>query len=553
MNVARLPRLVFAMLVSAVAVAVAGPAGAADAPPARTGLRAAVDVTAMDLDVVATAKDGRPVTDLTRAEISVAVDGKPVSLDYFVRVEAGQLHGPDLATASPDLILQTTAAGPERFLPRQFLVFFDDEHLLPFERKRVLEGLRDFVTRLSPSDAMAILAYNVSTHVFVPFTNSKEDLLGGLSRLEKMPPRGLHWDVQYRQSIQEARRYSPFTPRGQNARDSLVRNWGAQAWARDKGTLDEFRRAVEALGARSGKRVLLYVSHGMELRPGQSFAQALGGTALNQFDYSIQNPYRAVLDAANRAGITIHALDARGLATDVDAGESEPPAIDPFLANANRRELLAGFAAETGGVLVENRNSFAPALDQIYRESASYYAVGVTLASLDAKKPRHDVKVSTSRPGVTVRTRRGYTPLTAADAARDRMEMSLITPDAGGDFAVALRTEAPRKGGGLGRRVVPFAVVVPLSSLTFLDESGKKKAVVELSLAAVEDKGSRSDPVTDRREIVVSPEVLAKSAGEPFVYRGEFKSRTGNMRFVATVRDVATNRIGVGSVSVRVE
>jgi hypothetical protein len=59
--------------------------------------------------------------------------------------------------------------------------------------------------------------------------------------------------------------------------------------------------------------------------------------------------------------------------------------------------------------------------------------------------------------------------------------------------------------------------------------------------------------VTDRREIVVSPEVLAKSAGEPFVYRGEFKSRTGNMRFVATVRDVATNRIGVGSVSVRVE
>ncbi len=553
MNVARFPRLVFAIVVSTAIVAGAGQAGTADAPPARTGLRAALDVTAMDLDVVATAKDGRPVTDLTRAEISVAVDGKPVALDYFVRVEAGQLHGPDLATASPDLILQTTLAGPERYLPRQFLVFFDDEHLLPFERKRVLEGLRDFVTRLSPSDAMAILAYNVSTHVFVPFTNSKEDLLGGLARLEKEAPRGLHWDLEYRQSIQEARRYSPFTQRGQSARDSIVRNWGAQAWARDKGTLDEFRRAVEALGARSGKRVLLYVSHGMELRPGQSLAQALGGTALNQFDYSILGPYRAVLDAANRAGITIHALDARGLATDVDAGESDPPAIDPFLANANRRELLAGFADETGGVLVQNRNMFGPALDQIYRESASYYAIGVTLASLDAKKQRHDVKVSTSRSGVTVRTRRGYTPLTAADAARDRMEMSLITPDAGGDFPVALQTSAPKKGAGLGRRLVPFAVVVPLSSLTFLDEGGKKKAVVELSLAAVEDKGARSDPVTERREIVVSPEVLAKSAGEPFVYRGEFKSRTGNMRFVATVRDLATNRIGVGSASVRVE
>lgn len=551
MNVASLPRLAFAVLVFAATGA--GSARAAEDPPVRTGLRAAVDVTAMDLDVVATAKDGRPVTDLTRGEISVAVDGKPVALDYFVRVEAGQLHGPDLATASPDLVLQTAAAGPERFLPRQFLVFFDDEHLMPFERKRVLEGLRDFVTRLSPSDAMAILAYNISTHVFVPFTNSKEDLLGGLSRLEKTAPRGLYWDTQYRQAIRDARRYAPFTAQGQNMRDSIVRNWGAQAWARDKGTMDEFRRSVEALGARSGKRAILFISHGMELRPGQSLAQSLGGTALNQFDYSILEPYRAVLEAANRSGITIHTLDALGLATNVDAGEADPPGFDPFLVNQNRREVLAGFADETGGVLAENRNFFGSALDQIYRESASYYAVGVTLSSLDAKKPYHEVKVTTSRAGVTVRTRRGYTPLTAADAARDRMEMCLITPDAGGDFPVALQTSAPKKGAGMGRRLVPFAVVVPLSSLTFLDEKGQKKAVVEISLAAVEDRGARSDPVTDRREIVVGPEVLARSAGEPAVYRGEFKSRTGNMRFVATVRDVASNRVGVGTTSVRVE
>jgi hypothetical protein len=134
------------------------------------------------------------------------------------------------------------------------------------------------------------------------------------------------------------------------------------------------------------------------------------------------------------------------------------------------------------------------------------------------------------------------------------MEMSLITPDATGDFPVTVQTAAPtKKGAGMGRRIVPFAVVVSLSSLTFLDDGGKKKAVVEISLAAVEDKGARSDPVTDRREIVVSPETPAKSAGEPMVYRGAFKSRTGNMRFVATVRDVDTNRVGIGSVSVRVE
>ncbi len=527
----------------------------AQQPPAslRQGVRAAVDVTAMDLDVVATTKGDEPVTDLRKDEITVVVDGRRYRPDYFARVDAGQLHGPDLATASPDFILETTRAGEARYVPRQFLVFFDDEHLMPSERRRVVEGIRDLVTRLSPSDSMAILAYNISTRVFVPFTNSKEDLLGGLLKLEKLPPRGLYWDTQYRQAIQDARRQSAFTPRGQTARDSIVRTWGAQAWARDKGTLDEFRRTVDALAARSGKRVLLYVSNGIEMRPGQSLAQGLGATALNQFDYDVTSAYKAVLEAANRSGITIHALDALGLATDMDASEADPPAIDPFLANMNRREILAGFADETGGVLVENRNVFAPSLDRIYRESASYYAVGVTLATLDAKKAVHDVRVTTTRPGVTLRARRGFAPLTAAQGARDRLEMALITPDAAGDFAVALLTDAPKKGGGIGRRLVPFAVAVPLSFLTFLDEGGKKKAVVEIGLAAVEDTGARSTPVTQKQEIVVTPEALAAAGREPFVYRGEFKTRTGNMRFVATVRDVATNRVGVASASLRVE
>ncbi|MGA7992529.1 MAG: VWA domain-containing protein, partial [Thermoanaerobaculia bacterium] len=367
---------------AALVLAVVAPAAHAQeaGSPLRAGVRAAVDVTVMDLDVVATGKNAEPVRDLRRDEVTVVVDGKPYGPDYFVRVDAGELHGPDLASASPDLILETTRAGGSRWVPRQFLAFFDDEHLMPYEKKRVVEGLRDLVTRLSPSDSMAILAYNVSTRVLVPFTNSKEDLLAGLSKLEKTPPRGLVWDTQYRQSIQDARRWSPFTSRGRSARDSIVRNWGEQAYSRDKGTLEEFRRAVEALGARSGKRVLLYVSHGMEMRPGQSLAQALGATALNQFDYSVTDAYKAVLAAANRAGITIHALDAKGLSTDVDASEADPPAIDPFLANANRRDVLVGFAEETGGILVENRNGFVPALDRIYRDSASYYAVGVTLA-----------------------------------------------------------------------------------------------------------------------------------------------------------------------------
>jgi VWFA-related protein len=520
----------------------------ADAPPGVPGVRAAVDVTAMDLDVVATAKDGRPVSDLTRAELAVTVDGKPLPLDYFVKVEAGQLHGPDLSTASPDFILETTAAGPDRYVPRQFLLFFDDEHLLPSDRKRVLDGLRDFVTRLSPSDSMAIVSYNVSSHVFAPFTNSKETLLDGLSRLEKAGSRGLYWEAQFRQEVALARRTRP------SSRDSLIRNYGAQIQGREKGTLNELKRAFAALAARSGKRVAFWVSSGLELRPGQTFAQALSTNSLSQFDYSVTPEFRAVVAEANRSGITVHALDARGLATDTDASESETPVVSQFSADANRRESLAGLADETGGILVQNRNTFGGALERIYRESASYYSVGVTLSALDPKKTDHAIRVTTTRPGVTLRARRSYGAKTSDESARDRMELALLTPDAAGEFPVSLTIGTAKKGAGIGRRLSPFSVSVPVSSFTFLDEGGRKKAVVDVTLAAIEDNGARSDLlVPDRKTILVDAATLAKGPDAPYVYTGEVKSRKGNMRFVATVRDVATNRIGVGSASVRIE
>jgi VWFA-related protein len=523
------------------------PRARADVPAGVPGVRAAVDVTVMDLDVVATGKDGRNVPDLTRAEISVTVDGKPLPLDYFARVEAGQLHGPDLATASPDFILETTAAGADRYVPRQFLVFFDDEHLLPSDRKRVLEGLRDFVTRLSPSDSMAILSYSISSHVLTPFTSSKESLLDGLSRLEKTGSRGLYWEAQLRQEIASTRRMRP------SSRNAAIRSYGEQIRSREKGTLDELKRAFAALAARSGKRVALWVSNGIELRPGQTLAQAFATSSLSQFDYSVTEEFRAVVAEANRSGITVHALDARGLATDADASEPDAPVVSSFLADANRRESLAGLADETGGILVQNRNTFGRALERIYQESASYYSIGVTLTALDPKKTDHTVRVTSTRPGVTLRARRAYGAKTADASARDRMELALVTPEARGEFPVTLAIGPSKKGGGIGRRIAPFKVSVPLSAFTFLDESGRKKAVVDVSLAAVEDSGARSNAVPDRRTILLDAAALEKARNEPFEYTGEVKSRKGNMRFVATVRDVATNRIGVGSASVRVE
>jgi hypothetical protein len=45
--------------------------------------REQVEVRVMDLDVVVTDRDGRPVPDLKREDFTVRLAGKPVPIDYF--------------------------------------------------------------------------------------------------------------------------------------------------------------------------------------------------------------------------------------------------------------------------------------------------------------------------------------------------------------------------------------------------------------------------------------------------------------------------------------
>lgn len=526
-------------------IALAGPA---DPPAGRQGgVRAAVEVTALDLDVVVT-KDGKFVSDLTRDEFVVKVNGKAVPLDYFTRIDEGTLFGPDLSKASPDLILESVQGDAgQRYLSRQVLLYVDDDHLMPFDRPRAFEGLRELVYKLSPSDQVALFRYDRgATRALIPFTGSREEVLDGIAKLEKMPPGGLNWFVQADQDYRQGRASS-----SAQSRQSVVRNYAARAKVREDNALGDLRRAVAALAARSGKRTLVYVGAGIELRPGQTLAAALGLRGLQQFEYDVTESYRAVLGEANGSGVTIYAIDARGLTTDVDAGEAQPSELTTFERSAYRREVLAGLADETGGVLFENRNVFKGAADQIYRESSTFYALGVTLSSLP-KKDSYGIGVSVTRPGVKVRTRSRFVPMNVERAARNRIELALVTPEGRGDFDVDVAVGAT-KSGGIGRRLSTLEAKIPLSALTFQDAGGRREAVIEVAVGAVEDTGARSDISTRRQTISLDTATWEKDRGRFFLFATEVKSRTGNHRFVVTVKDVATNRIGLGSANVRVE
>ena len=129
-------------------------------------------------------------------------------------------------------------------------------------------------------------------------------------------------------------------------------------------------------------------------------------------------------------------MDATGLTGDgTPASEGSPAtnilAIEQrpslrFQAQQDRQNGLQQMASETGGIALLNTNDFQKGLSRIYQQVSTYYTLGVTLSKLGLTGYQ-DVKVTVSRPGVTVRARKGFEPLSESQKVANRARATMET------------------------------------------------------------------------------------------------------------------------------
>ena len=139
---------------------------------------------------------------------------------------------------------------------------------------------------------------------------------------------------------------------------------------------------------------------------------------------------RAVMFAAvDRANLTIHSLDPTGLVNATATGRASStlrPGSGPVGAatvtatigdNLRRQGNLEVLPDRTGGRTVVNTNGPDLSVPEIFHESDSYYLIGFRPADTSANGKFHHITVKTTRGGLDVRARSGYTAASAVPAA----------------------------------------------------------------------------------------------------------------------------------------
>lgn len=479
------------------------------------------DTQVVLLDLVARDRKGKTVADLRPDEVQIFEDGTRCEIESFrlVRAPGKDEPAPPKAAPSPE----TPGSAPEATTPsRANLVVLVFDVLPVATAPLARQGALDLLAKEFPANTwFAVFKVDRGMRQLQAFTSDPARLASAVDfattgdDARRAP--GPATSLQTVSSVP-----ATTTPAAGPTRPDTPPNPDlAGIGGAVQGYLGELGDRVQAFDSLYG---LLAIARSLEPVRGRKsivyFAEA------REFPTSVSVAYDTTIGEANRANVTIHTVDTRGLsarrvggrsafdevigsfsasggtrAADTDgrvvipkAGDTMNVMADYGLTNPLQGSFLERVANDTGGLAIADTNDLGLGLGRVVEELGQYYEVVYAPPNPvpDGRFRRIEAKVS--RPGVRVRTRAGYfaTPATARGLLA--YEMPLLA-------ALGAKTPSHDFGhhasvlhfGVKGReREAVFLAQVPLSDVRFTADEARGVYRAHLTLLGlVKDEAGR--------------------------------------------------------------
>ena len=423
-----------------------------------------VTVDALVLD-----RDGNPVSGLGAEDFLIIEDGVPQEIVSFEAFDTGRPY--DLATsaspATPEPVASNLHAPPPG--SRTFVLLVDDLGIAPHRDRIVTQTIDRFVSDgLRDGDELLFLTTSGSIRWNARMPEGREDVRAVAARIRGARPSPAASDFMTDWEAYQITRFG--SPTGARLESSgvpassddfgvaiaapttsiterVVTRWlerrfcdpdavgpgreerpgvpVCRSWVvrraqaidqarinRTRDLLARINEAVFALSPYPGRKALLLLTEGFLNDPDLDFLQLVAGRC-------------------REANIAIYSLDARGLVPaldDLGAASSGGAPNAPELSLMRQERLYfesAGnmaLAEDTGGYALRETNELGSAAVRIADESRVYYLLGIVPPPGKGPLNWRSLRVSTRRPGLTVRARRGYTLRNAAEIQRTDRE-----------------------------------------------------------------------------------------------------------------------------------
>jgi VWFA-related protein len=484
-------------------------------------------VSAIMVDVVVRNRKGEPVSDLTQEDFELYEDGVEQHIGSFTPVflrspagpapERAQTEAPGTGAQTPPPATAAPQLSAIARAPEVIALVFD--RLTADSRTLAYTAAMKYLGE-QPVSNNYIAVYGIDVHL-MPYQNFTRDTALIRKAIDAF---AAHSSSQYGSSREARReqdqnangsadaaaRLQEVTAAGGPAAGAAAQVGAAAAQQQFEEMQASMTQTFEALerdqAGYATSNALLAVVNGMRSIPGRKsivfFSEGLS------IPPNVYEQFRSVVDAANRANVSIYPMDAMGLRAESTTSQTRdemlntakqalnrPPGVERAgpskLAALERNEDLlhmdpnsglGDLADGTGGILISNTNDLRAGFSRIESDMRNYYLLTYVPKNDTFDGRFREISVKVKRGGLSVHARKGYYAVREAPG-------------------IPVRTyEAPALA-ALDRTPVPNAFPVRASVLTFpeRDHPQMLSVIVELPTSVIafepaEDKKTyRSD------------------------------------------------------------
>ena len=400
------------------------------------------EVVRTNVELVQTAitvldKKGNFVDGLQREQFQLVVDGKPRPVAFFERIAAGSARERELASLNDPTETVAKPVLPARVLGRTIVFFIDDLHLSPDSMNRTRMMLQRFLDReMTSQDNVAITTASGQVGFLEQFTNNRAVLDEAMTRLLPRPYDAEGFSAGGGAKMTE---YIAFQLNTSKSDTKLLNAYideclkGPNTFRKSRDVAALLRQACETEVKNSSRAILMQAGqitqntyHSLESvmrslmrAPGRKLAFFISdGFLLDTGPNApnIRDKFDNVVDAAQRAGVVVYSIHAKGL---VNSGFMDPAVKRPVdervdLASIGELEAnqdaLNAIANDTGGRALRSTNFFDKWVSAVLDETSNYYVVAWRPEKEEEKTPKfRNVKITiVGQPELTVRAPRGY-------------------------------------------------------------------------------------------------------------------------------------------------
>jgi VWFA-related protein len=464
-----------------------------------------IEVRVINVDVVVTDRNGKPMMGLERKDFELYENGRRVEITYFSRVSEGRLDGQPVASDAGEPISdpspQETASETP---PVTWIVYVDQGNIRPGQRNAVLRQLSSFLGNSMKAGDRGLSASfdGVAFRVQGGFAE-REVLLRTVGTLEK---ERVHYGPEFRErtsirrDIEEAAAAPILAGPVMNAVAVLVE---AEA-TRTYNTIRAMRSLLDAIAGAEGRLALIYVGAGFNTLPAMEtteifrqrlpwLANNLGAPRPENHKPKLEQEVTSVFDRISATRATLYTIYAGDSAFLVSGPEYEGSldtggGIVGETTQLTQMGLAREMAERTGGRFFKASPELASQLRTVGSDLSHYYSLGYRPTGRVGTA--RTVRVSVKAEGARVRHRETVRERTTSEESSDAVVAALFESAPSNPLGVSLEAGQPRSAGLRRGQIVPVTIRIPLADVGFIAQGEMHQGSLQFHFAVAGEDGT---------------------------------------------------------------